>query len=90
MKTRTTIVLVAAGFALSFALNAVVMPKAVKAAIATLIRDEDNAARRPFTTLCNSQSNSSFVTCQTPPIPAGEEVVIEQISISGQGGVRAA
>jgi hypothetical protein len=82
MKTRTTIVLVAAGFALSFAFNAVVMPKAVKAAIATLIRDQDNAARRPFTTSCRNVSAAFVVACNTPPIPAGEEVVVESISFS--------
>ena len=84
MKTRSTIILVAAAVALSFAFTAIVTPKAVKAAIATLIRDQDNAARHPFTTLCVSTSTTTIsVSCDTPPIPAGEEVVIETVSFRG-------
>jgi hypothetical protein len=64
---------------------AAIAPKAVKAAIATLIRDQDNAARRPFTTFCEGFSGAGYaqVTCDTPPIPAGEEVVIESVSVAG-------
>jgi hypothetical protein len=84
MKTRSTIILVATAVALSFAFTAIVTPKAVKAAIATLIRDQDNAARRPFTTKCVTEvSTNSGVSCDTPAIPAGEEVVIESISFAG-------
>ena len=64
---------------------AAIAPKAVKAAIATLVRDQDNVARHPFTTSCagNNISNPiGTVTCFTTPIPAGEEVVIETVSFS--------
>lgn len=81
-------------FALGFALVglfvasfAAIAPKAVKAAIATLIRDQDNAARRPFTTSCLAQIVTGVnheIFCQTPAIPEGEEVVIESVSIFGQ------
>ena len=83
MKTRTTIILVAAGVMLSLAFTAFLTPKAVKAAIATLIRDEDNAARRPFTISCSFQNppGSNGGPCTTPTIPLGEEVVIETVSI---------
>jgi hypothetical protein len=62
---------------------AAIAPKAVKAAIATLVRDEDNAARRPFTIACSFQNppGSNTVSCTTPSIPLGEEVVIETVSI---------
>jgi hypothetical protein len=83
MKTSTTIVLVAAAFALSFASIAIVTPKAVKAAIATLIRDQDQAARRPFTTSCSATGSSNGTVCITPNIPAGEEVVIETVEFEG-------
>ena len=83
MKKSTTIVLVAAAFALSFASIAIMIPKAVKAAVATLIRDQDQAARRPFTTTCSSSSGTPITACATPRIPAGEEVVIETVSFFG-------
>jgi hypothetical protein len=89
MKTRSTIILVAAAVALSFAFTAIVTPKAVKAAIATLIRDQDNAARHPFTTSCFTTSpptGSTLLNCSTPAIPAGEEVVIETVSVSVAAG----
>jgi hypothetical protein len=63
---------------------AAIAPKAVKAAIATLVRDQDNAARRPFSAQCFSTgSTGNSVNCSTPTIPAGEEVVIESISFQG-------
>jgi hypothetical protein len=82
MKTRTTIILVAAVVVLSFAFTAFVTPKAVRAAIATLIRDQDNAGRRPFTTSCSFQNTLNAGSCTTPSIPLGEEVVIETVSLS--------
>jgi hypothetical protein len=63
---------------------AVLSPRAVSAVVATIIRDQDNPARHPFTTRCSGQSitsNSRQAACTTPAIPAGEEVVIETISI---------
>jgi hypothetical protein len=86
MKTRTTIMLVAAAVALSFAFTAIVTPKAVKAAIDTLIRDQDNKVRHPFTATCTSAfTTSSTISCNTDPIPAGEEVAIETISFQAAG-----
>jgi hypothetical protein len=62
---------------------AAIAPKAVKAAIATLIRDQDNAARRPFTARCSAAvPGGLIVSCSTNAIPAGEEVVIESISFA--------
>jgi hypothetical protein len=85
MKTRSTIILAAAAVALSFAFTAIVTPKAVKAAIATLIRDQDNAARRPFNTFCqNFEISTSNTRCFTPNFPAGEEVVIETVSVNAE------
>jgi hypothetical protein len=68
---------------LSFAFTAFLTPKAVKAAIATLIRDQDNPARRPFTISCSFQNppGSQGGPCTTPTTPLGEEVVIETVSI---------
>jgi hypothetical protein len=83
MKTRTTMILVAAVVVLSFAFTAFVTPKAVKAAIATLIRDKDNAGRRPFTTNCSIVGAVFSGICSTLSIPGGEEVVIETVSVTG-------
>jgi hypothetical protein len=84
MKVRTTITTVIAAVALSVAISAIITPRAVKAAIATLIRDQDNAARRPFTTSC--QFNPPSVSCTPPSIPTGEVVVIETVSVSAVSG----
>src|SRR5215470_5015470 len=62
---------------------AAMTPKAVKAAIATLVRDEDNAARRPFTISCSftNPPGTNGGSCTIPSIPQGEEFVIETVSI---------
>jgi len=62
---------------------AVLSPRAVHAVVATIIRDQDNPARHPFTTSClgfGTAASSNF--CTTPAIPAGQEVVIETISFA--------
>ena len=82
MKTHTTIILAAAVVMLSLAFTAFLTPRAVKAAIATLIRDQDNAARRPFTTSCSFSNTINAGSCTTPNIPLGEEVVIETVSFT--------
>src|SRR5262252_5791927 len=65
---------------------AVLSPRAVYAVVATIIRDQDNPARHPFTTECTSNPDrGGSVSCNTPAIPAGQEVVIETISINGFG-----
>jgi hypothetical protein len=59
------------------------MPNAVKAAVATLIRDQDNAARHPFTISCLSNFvGTDQASCSTPSIPAAGEVVIETVGFS--------
>jgi hypothetical protein len=63
---------------------AIITPRAVQAVVATIIRDQDNPARHPFTTSCQSQDGVNIV-CQSPAIPAGQQFVIETISISGEG-----
>lgn len=63
---------------------AVLSPHAVHAVVATIIRDQDNPARHPFATSCSSGlSQTTGNLCATPVIPAGEEVVIETISLIG-------
>jgi hypothetical protein len=42
----------------------------------------DDPARHPFTTSCNDNETTNSAACNTPSIPAGEEVVIETISIT--------
>lgn len=89
MKKSITIVTVVCACALLFASIAVVTPKAVQAAIATLIRDQDNAARHPFSNSCSdlegfatvSELNCSF------QVPAGEEYVIQNVTINTYGEV---
>jgi hypothetical protein len=81
MKTRTTIVLVAAAFALALASTSIITPMAVKAAVATLIRDVDNPARQPFATSCSTDPGfGTEVFCKIP-VPAGVEVVIQSVSV---------
>jgi hypothetical protein len=64
---------------------AVITPRAVQAVVATIIRDQDNPARHPFTTFCDAPQTTSVANgCDAPPIPAGEEVVIETISFDGR------
>jgi len=63
---------------------AAVAPKTVKATIATLVRDEDNAARHPFTALCFLPPTiTAGASCSMDPIPPGEEVVIETVNLVG-------
>lgn len=51
-----------------------------------IIRDQDNAARHPFTTSCvTTPTTGASNFCEPPAIPAGEEVVVETISFSGAG-----
>lgn len=63
---------------------AIITPRALQAAVATITRDQDNPARHPFTTSCQSQDGVNIV-CHSPVIPAGQQVVIETITISGEG-----
>ncbi|HYX65260.1 MAG TPA: hypothetical protein VE935_13670 [Burkholderiales bacterium] len=58
------------------------MSKLAYAAVATIVRDQDNPARHPFVTSCSSEAGINF-ECSTPPIPAGQQVVIETVSFNG-------
>jgi hypothetical protein len=65
---------------------AVLSPRAVHAVVATIIRDQDNPARHPFVALCFAPtSNSSAVARCSTDFPAGQEFVIETVSIVGTG-----
>jgi hypothetical protein len=79
VKKQTRILLVVAALAVSIASFSLISPKAVKAAIATLIRDQDNPARHPFTANCFGGS----VGCAVQ-MPAGVEVVIQTASVTVQ------
>jgi len=63
---------------------ALVMPKTAHAIVATLVRDVDQPARRPFTLSCSSSTTFNFISCTTATIPAGEEFVIENVEFDGQ------
>ena len=65
--------------------STLISPRAVHAVVATIIRDQDNPARHPFTTTCTGASITQVSTCNPPAIPAGQEVVIETISFTGFG-----
>ena len=61
---------------------AVMTPRAVQAVVATIIRDQDNPARHPLTKDCASDlTTGQIVVCTTSAIPAGQQFVIETISI---------
>jgi hypothetical protein len=62
----------------------VATPKAVRAAVATLIRDQDNAARHPFTfeTACIMPGDCVPVTNLIP----NQEYVIQNVSVKVVGG----
>jgi hypothetical protein len=63
-------------------LYAVVKPRAVQAVIATLVRDVDHPARHPFKVTCSSGSvGGNIIVCPLGIIPAGEEYVIQGVSI---------
>ncbi len=50
------------------------------------VRDVDNGARHPLTTNCGQVSSTlNSVSCSMPPVPAGEEVVIETESFQASG-----
>jgi hypothetical protein len=83
MKKTYSLILVAAACAVLLVSIAVVTPKAVRAAVATLIRDQDNAARHPFTFFaeCTGSINCNEFDGSTP----GQEYVIQNVSVNGIG-----
>ena len=65
---------------------AVLSPKSAYAHAAPVVTDQDNPARHPFAMSCALtpvNPNDPVSDCNSPAIPAGQEVVIETISISG-------
>lgn len=64
------------------ALVAVVTPKAVHAVVATLVRDADNAAKHPFSASCNNLGSGDEAQCVVTTVPAGQELVIQELTIS--------
>jgi hypothetical protein len=66
---------------------AVLSPRAVHAVVATIIRDQDNPARHPFVEICTGPTTNSNAAarCSTNDLPAGQEFVIETVSISATG-----
>lgn len=80
MTTRIKLLIAASGCLLLLASIAVVTPKAVRAAVATIIRDQDNAARHPFSANCTISAVQG--TC-TPVIavPPGVEYVIQNVTV---------
>jgi len=85
MKALAKLVFGTLGCVLLISGIAVLSPQAVHAVVATIIRDQDNPARHPFTTSCNGAFTGTLATCSTFPIPAGQEVVIETISFGASG-----
>jgi hypothetical protein len=72
------------GILLAALLIAALAPKAARGIAAALIRDEDQPARHAFTASCEQDSGVPTVAegCSFN-VPAGGELVIETISISG-------
>lgn len=85
MKTFAKLVFGSLGCVLVISAIGVMAPRAVYAVVATIIRDQDQPARHAFTTNCTSPTTTGDVTsCDTPAIPAGQEFVIETISINAE------
>jgi hypothetical protein len=78
MKTRNTTIIVAGACALLLASTAIVIPKEEHER-ATLIRDQDNAARHPFEANCEF-SGTGGPACDIS-VPAGVEYVIQNVVI---------
>lgn len=75
-KLKTSIV-IASTCILTLGFVTVETPKVVHAAIATLVRDQDNAARHAFNQNCSSNTgNHCSIT-----VPAGVEYVIQSVSL---------
>ena len=81
MRKTYSLIFVAAACAALLVSIAVVTPKAVRAAVATLIRDQDNAARHPFVFEQTCSNVCSFFGGSTPD----QEYVIQNVSVQGFG-----
>jgi len=66
MKVLAKLVFGTLGCVLLISGIAVMSPRAVRAVVATIIRDQDNPARHPFTTTCTGASTTQVSTCNPP------------------------
>jgi hypothetical protein len=89
-KTTVTLIFVTASCLAMLVSIAVVAPKAVRAAVATLIRDQDNAARHAFVDSCTFPASGAGLFCAMRLQP-GAEYVIQNVTVqagaSGATGV---
>jgi hypothetical protein len=87
MKTLNKVILCLGVAALILAAVASLAPKSVAAAIATLVRDQDNPARHTFQASCASNGfpgpTGFIVASCSIPVPAGQEYVITSATVSG-------
>jgi len=79
-KTTFTMIFVASVCVTILASIAVVAPKAVRAAVATLIRDQDNTARHPWAAECLITSASPQGSCAYS-LYAGNEYVVQNVTL---------
>lgn len=73
------------GILLAVLLIVALAPRAARGVAAALIRDVDQPARHPFTTGCSATASGGEVSCDTPVMPSGEQIVIETESLQGVG-----
>jgi hypothetical protein len=89
-RSTITLIFVVAACLVMLASIAVVAPKAVRAAVATLIRDQDNAGRHAFVDSCTFPGSGAGLLCAMR-LPSGAEFVIQNVSVqagaSGATGV---
>ena len=83
MKKTYSLIFVAAACAAVLISIAVVTPKAVRAAVATLIRDQDNAARHPF--VFETGCLQTLVCIPITNLIPNQEYVIQNVSVSVLG-----
>jgi hypothetical protein len=79
MKWSKGIAFFVAACALVVAVMSVMSPKAVRAAVATLVLNVDNPARHPVTANCASDSNGQCFII----VPANYTLVIDSIVVTG-------
>lgn len=82
MKMSQNLAFLAAACALLVAATAIIRPRVVKAAVATLVEDVNGPALQPFAMECNAgpfQSSGNGV-CPLTSVPAGKRFVIATVS----------
>lgn len=82
MKAIRKAISVLGGIFLAALLITALAPRAAHGVAAALIRDEDQPARHPFTTDCEVDAPSFSGICSFT-VPAGGELVIEEITVDG-------